>query len=79
MNLSNSVAAHLSFGGAADIGGEAGTDIEFSEFNTPLEWYSMMVHQGCTRNEYHEYRVEETAFGEKGRKISTELKSIVSP
>jgi hydrogenase small subunit len=40
--------------------------IELSEFNTPLEWYSMMVHQGCTRNEYHEYRVEETKFGEKG-------------
>jgi hydrogenase small subunit len=26
----------------------------------------MMVHQGCTRNEYHEYRVEERKFGEKG-------------
>jgi NiFe hydrogenase small subunit HydA len=44
----------------------SGTVIELSEFNTPLEWYSMMVHQGCTRNEYHEYRVEETKFGEKG-------------
>jgi hydrogenase small subunit len=40
--------------------------IEFGEFNTPLEWYSMMVHQGCTRNEYHEYRVEDRKFGEKG-------------
>ncbi|MGD9290803.1 MAG: NADH:ubiquinone oxidoreductase, partial [Desulfobacterales bacterium] len=44
----------------------AGTPIEFGEYNTPLEWYSMMVHQGCTRNEYHEYRVEDRKFGEKG-------------
>lgn len=40
--------------------------IELDEFQTPSEWYSMMVHQGCTRNEYHEYRVEEKQFGEKG-------------
>ena len=40
--------------------------LEFGEYNTPLEWYSMMVHQGCTRNEYHEYRVEDHKFGEKG-------------
>src|SRR3990167_1286876 len=26
----------------------------------------MRVHQGCTRNEYHEYRVEERSFGERG-------------
>lgn len=44
----------------------SGTPLEFSEYNTPLEWYSMMVHQGCTRNEYHEYRVEDRKFGEKG-------------
>jgi len=35
-------------------------------YNTPLDWYGIMVHQGCTRNEYHEYRVEEKKFGEKG-------------
>ncbi len=40
--------------------------IELSRYNTPLEWYGMMVHQGCTRDEYHEYRVEEKRFGEKG-------------
>ena len=40
--------------------------LELGEYNTPLEWYSMMVHQGCTRNEYHEYRVEDHKFGEKG-------------
>ena len=44
----------------------SGTPLEFGEYQTPLEWYSMMVHQGCTRNEYHEYRVEDRKFGEKG-------------
>jgi len=44
----------------------SGIKIELSEYNSPLEWYSMMVHQGCTRNEYHEYRVEDTKFGKKG-------------
>jgi len=44
----------------------SGIPIELSEYNSPLEWYSMMVHQGCTRNEYHEYRVEDTKFGRKG-------------
>ena len=44
----------------------SGIKIELSEYNSPLEWYSMMVHQGCTRNEYHEYRVEDAQFGKKG-------------
>lgn len=43
-----------------------GTAIELNAFNAPLEYYSMLVHQGCTRNEYHEYRIEETDFGQKG-------------
>ena len=43
-----------------------GTDLALDEYNRPLSWYGMMVHQGCTRNEYHEYRVEEEAFGQKG-------------
>jgi hydrogenase small subunit len=42
------------------------TTIELTDHNTPLDWYGIMVHQGCTRNEYHEYRVEEKKFGEKG-------------
>lgn len=41
-------------------------DLELDSFQRPLEWYSTMVHQGCTRNEYHEYRVEESDFGEMG-------------
>lgn len=43
-----------------------GAPLLLDDFNRPLEWYGMMVHQGCTRNEYHEYRVEESDFGEKG-------------
>lgn len=44
----------------------AGVLPELDEFQRPRDWYGTMVHQGCTRNEYHEYRVEEEAFGEKG-------------
>lgn len=36
------------------------------ELNSPVEWYNMLVHQGCVRNEYHEYRVEDSDFGDKG-------------
>lgn len=43
-----------------------GLELPLDEFNRPLEWYGLMVHQGCTRNEYHEYRVEDRTFGEKG-------------
>jgi hydrogenase small subunit len=43
-----------------------GNPPELTLLNMPLEWYGIMVHQGCTRNEYHEYRVEDKAFGEKG-------------
>ncbi|MBN1841291.1 MAG: NADH:ubiquinone oxidoreductase [Deltaproteobacteria bacterium] len=44
----------------------SGYPIPLSQFDAPLEWYGMLVHQGCTRNEYHEYRVEEHDFGEVG-------------
>lgn len=43
-----------------------GKPIELGAYNMPTAWYEMLVHQGCTRNEYHEYRVEEHDFGEKG-------------
>jgi uptake hydrogenase small subunit len=43
-----------------------GIAMDLNDFNSPLEYYSMLVHQGCTRNEYHEYRIEETDFGQKG-------------
>lgn len=44
----------------------AGQALELDEFNRPLDWYGMTVHQGCTRNEYHEYRVEEWDFAQRG-------------
>ena len=42
------------------------TPLVMGHYNTPVDWYGVMVHQGCTRNEYHEYRVEEKKFGERG-------------
>ncbi|MBS1190896.1 MAG: hupS [Rhodocyclaceae bacterium] len=48
---------------SALAGGQA---LALDEFNRPLDWYGMTVHQGCTRNEYHEYRVEETDFAQRG-------------
>lgn len=44
----------------------AGQPLELDKFNRPLDWYGMTVHQGCTRNEYHEYRVEELDFAQRG-------------
>lgn len=41
-------------------------EVELNDFHAPVEYFSMLVHQGCTRNEYHEYQVEETDFGQKG-------------
>ncbi|MBF0226010.1 MAG: NADH:ubiquinone oxidoreductase [Desulfobacterales bacterium] len=43
-----------------------GMPIPLNQYNSPLEWYNMLIHQGCVRNEYHEYRVEEPDFGDKG-------------
>jgi uptake hydrogenase small subunit len=43
-----------------------GGRISLGDYNSPEEWYGILVHQGCVRNEYHEYRVEEREFGEKG-------------
>ena len=43
-----------------------GTPLELDEVKSPVAMYGMRVHQGCTRNEYHEYRVEERGFGERG-------------
>ncbi len=43
-----------------------GVVLELDSYQRPLEWYGTTIHQGCTRNEYHEYRVEESDFGEMG-------------
>jgi len=44
----------------------AGQEMALNEWNSPQAWYGLLVHQGCVRNEYHEYRVEERTFGERG-------------
>lgn len=44
----------------------ADVPLPLNEYHSPLNWYGLLVHQGCVRNEYHEYRVEEHDFGEKG-------------
>ena len=43
-----------------------GLDIKLNKSNSIDDIYNFTVHQGCTRNEYHEYRVEENDFGERG-------------
>jgi hydrogenase small subunit len=43
-----------------------GQPLELDAWQRPLAWYGMLVHQGCVRNEYHEYRVEESTFGRRG-------------
>lgn len=40
--------------------------LELDELQEPCDWFGMFVHQGCARNEYHEYRIEEKEFGERG-------------
>ena len=40
--------------------------IDLTKNNTLVDFYTFTVHQGCTRNEYHEFKVEEKKFGERG-------------
>jgi len=44
----------------------SGLPVELDHLNRPKAFFNTLVHQGCTRNEYHEYDVEDSAFGEKG-------------
>jgi len=37
-----------------------------NSYQAPEDWFGILVHQGCTRNEYHEYRVEDNDFGGPG-------------
>ncbi len=43
-----------------------GDTLQLDAYNRPADWYSTLVHQGCTRNEYHEFRVEDQDFGSPG-------------
>ncbi len=41
-------------------------DLELDALNRPLTYFDRVVHQGCTRNEFHEYNIEESGFGGQG-------------
>jgi hydrogenase small subunit len=43
-----------------------GQALELDDFQAPKDWYGIQIHQGCMRNEYHEYRVEDDDFGKRG-------------
>ena len=40
--------------------------IELDAINRPATYFDRVVHQGCVRNEYHEYSIEEAGFGGQG-------------
>ena len=44
----------------------AGLPLELDHLNRPKAFFASMVHQGCTRNEYHEYHVEDSQLGGRG-------------
>ena len=44
----------------------AGDPLPLDAINRPAPFFASLVHQGCTRNEYHEYDVEDTALGGRG-------------
>ena len=43
-----------------------GLPVTLDELQRPTAFFSATVHQGCSRNEYHEYDVEDTALGDRG-------------
>ena len=42
-----------------------GINIQLDKFLRPKEYFAYTVHNGCTRNEYFEYKVDNHNFGEK--------------
>lgn len=43
-----------------------GLPVELDHINRPRAFFASLVHQGCTRNEYHEYDVEDLVPGGRG-------------
>lgn len=43
----------------------AGLPLTLDELNRPATHFSTVVHQGCTRNEYHEYNIEDEQPGSR--------------
>lgn len=46
--------------------GQIGTPLELDHAQRPKVFFSSLVHQGCTRNEYHEYDIEDNVPGGRG-------------
>lgn len=44
----------------------AGLPLELDHLNRPHAFFASMVHQGCTRTEYHEYDIEDEQLGGRG-------------
>jgi len=42
-----------------------GINLPLDEFNRPKEYFSWIVHNGCMRNEYFEYKIDNHQFGQK--------------
>jgi len=40
-------------------------DLKLDNFNRPKEYFSYTVHNGCIRNEYFEYKIDNHQFGKK--------------
>ena len=40
-------------------------NLSLDNFNRPSEYFSYTIHNGCTRNEYFEYKVDNHNFGKK--------------
>lgn len=43
-----------------------GEVLELDALNRPKTFFGSLVHQGCTRNEYHEYDIEDDKLGGRG-------------
>lgn len=43
-----------------------GETLSLDALNRPAAFFSTLVHQGCTRNEYHEYDIEDNVLGGRG-------------
>ncbi len=41
----------------------AGLPMKLDDLNRPVEFFGSIVHQGCSRNECHEYNIEDTELG----------------
>lgn len=44
----------------------SGLPLRLDALNRPAAHFSTVVHQGCTRNEYHEYDIEDEVLGGRG-------------